>query len=201
MSEEGPPLSKASSMPRADQIVPGLDSMARKRNSSISGTGFQGPSLDGSTDTPAAVPGRRAFGLFSREKSGGWPSAFTGSFGRRPPSPRPGSTHSIELPRPSMDSTRWGIGAASTDAAGGARNSPLAFGPGWNLPASQQSRFHGSRHPSRRQSMQYGASGPPEDILEDDDSDALDPSTSTSRWVPSLEAFQPRFSTVVAALE
>ena len=175
MSEEGPPLGKANSMPRADQIIPGLDSLARKRNSSVSGTVFQGPSLDGSTDAPTAVPGRRAFGWLSREKTGGWPSAFTGSFGRRPTSPRPGSTHSIELPRPSMDSTRWGIGAASTDAAGGARNSPLAFGPGWNLPASQQSRFHGSRHPSRRQSMQYGASGPPEDILEDDDSDALDP--------------------------
>lgn len=171
MSEEGPPLGKANSMPRADQMIPGLGSVARKRNSSISGTVFQGPSMDGSSDAPSAVPGRRAFGWLSRDKSGGWPSSFTGTFGRRPTSPRPGSTHSIELPRPSMDSTRWGVGP---DAAAGARNSPLAFGPGWNLP--QQSRFHGSRHPSRRQSLQYGASGPPEDILEDDDdSDALDP--------------------------
>lgn len=170
MSEEGPPLSKANSMPRADQMIPGLGSMARKRNSSISGTVFQGPSVDGSSDAPSNVPGRRAFGWLSRDKSGGWPSSFTGTFGRRPTSPRPGSTHSIELPRPSMDSTRWGVGP---DASAGARNSPLAFGPGWNVP--QQSRFHGSRHPSRRQSLQYGASAPPEDILEDDDSDALDP--------------------------
>jgi hypothetical protein len=180
MSEEGPPLSKSSSMPRADQMISGLDSAARKRNSSISGAVFQGPNLDGSTDaSTAAPPGRRAFGLFSREKSGGWPSNFATQFGRRPTSPRPGSTHSIELPRPSTDSTRWVVGMDPSwppgDAASGARNSPLAFGPGWNLPASQQSRFHGSRHPSRRPSVQYGATGPPEDIMEDEDSDALDP--------------------------
>lgn len=180
MSEEGPPMSKSSSMPRADQMISGLDSAARKRNSSISGTVFQGPSFDGSTDAPTAAPlGRRALGFFSREKSGGWPSNFATQFGRRPTSPRPGSTHSNELPRPSMDSTRWGLGAdpswPSSDAASGARNSPLSFGPGWNLPTSQQSRFHGSRHPSRRPSVQYGATGPPEDIMEDEDSDALDP--------------------------
>ena len=178
MSDEGPPLSKSSSMPRADQMLSGLDSAARKRNSSISGTVFQG-AMDGPADASAAAPSRRAFGFFSKEKTGGWPETFRAPFGRRPTSPRPVSTHSNELPRPSMDSTRWGVGVdsgwPSSDAASGARNSPLAFGPGWNLPPSQQSRFHGSRHPSRRPSVQYGASGPPEDIMEDDDSDALDP--------------------------
>ncbi len=174
--ENGPPLSKASSMPRQDQGVPGLDAASRKRTSSISGTVFQSPvgGLDGTAESPsAAPPGRRAFGLFSKEKSGGWPSSFT-TFGRRPTSPRPGSTHSNELPRPSFDSSRWGVdGWPSGDATGGARNSPLAFGPGWPPPTSGQPRMYGSRHPSRRPSVQYGASGPPEDIMEDDDSDAL----------------------------
>ena len=178
MSDEGPPLGKANSMPRQDQGIPGLDAATRKRNSSISGTVFQGPmegNVDGSADAPAAASGKRAFGLFSREKSGGWPSTFT-AFGRRPTSPRPDSTHSNELPRPSMDSSRWGVDTwPSGDAASGARNSPLAFGPGWNAPPSQQSRMYGSRHPSRRPSVQYGATGPPEDIMEDDDSDAVDP--------------------------
>ena len=178
MSDEGPPLGKANSMPRQDQGIPGLDSATRKRNSSVSDTVFGGPmagGLDGSADSPAAAP-RRAFGLFSKDKSGGWPSTFT-AFGRRPTSPRPGSTHSNELPKPSMDSNRWGVDTwPSGDAASGARNSPLSFGPGWNLPSSsQQPRLYGSRHPSRRPSVQYAASGPPEDIMEDEDSDALDP--------------------------
>ena len=175
--DDGPPLSKSSSMPRADQMIPGLGSTAsRKRNSSISGTIFQG-ALDGSADASTAASSRRTFGFFSKEKTGGWPETFRAPFGRRPASPRPVSTHSNELPRPSMDSTRWGVGVdpswPSSDAASGARNSPLAFGPGWSLPASQQSRFHGSRHPSRRPSVQYAGSGPPEDIMEDEDSDAL----------------------------
>ncbi|KAK3701606.1 hypothetical protein LTR37_015357 [Vermiconidia calcicola] len=188
MSDEGPPLGKANSMPRQDQGLPGLDAATRKRNSSISGTVFGGPiepgNLDGASEaqpTAAVAPGRRAFGLFSREKSGGWPSSFA-QFGRRPKSPRPRSTHSNELPRPSFDSSRWGVDAwPSGDATGGARNSPLAFGQGWNVPPSssssqQQPRMYGSRHPSRRPSVQYGASGPPEDIMEDDDDpDALDP--------------------------
>lgn len=176
LSDDGPPLSKASSMPRQDQGLMGLDSATRKRTSSISGTVFQSPNdaLDGTSEAPAA-PGtsRRGFAFFSREKSGGWPSTFT-AFGRRPTSPRPGSTHSNELPRPSVDSSRWGIeGWPSGEAAAGARNSPLAFGPGWQPPNQQQSRLYGSRHPSRRPSVQYGATGPPEDIMEDDDSDAL----------------------------
>lgn len=183
VSEEGPPLGKASSMPRQDQGIPGLDSASRKRNSSISGTvlgAVDGGELDGSSEaSAAAAPGRRAFGsFFSKDKTGGWPSTFT-AFGRRPASPRPGSTHSNELPRPSIEGSRWGAEAwPSGDASAGARGSPLAFGSGWNAPP-QQSRLFGSRHPSRRPSVQYGASGPPEDIMEDDDSDALDPNQTT----------------------
>ncbi|WPH05032.1 Hypothetical protein R9X50_00793000 [Acrodontium crateriforme] len=171
-ADQGPAFGKAQShsMPKQDQTLMGLDSMTRKRNSSISGTTFDGASDPAVEQTPA--PRRRGFGLFSRDKSDGWPSTFT-SFGRRPASPRPGSTHSTELPRPSMDSNRWGVdGWPSGDS--GARNSPLAFGPGWATPGTQQSRMYGSRLPSRRPSVQYGTSGPPEDIMEDEDSDALD---------------------------
>lgn len=179
-ADEPPALGKAQShsMPRTDQGIPGIDSNTRKRNSSISGSAF---ALGGesSFDNPAPPPPSmrsRAIGLFSRhDKSDGWPSSFI----RRPASPRPGSTHSNELPRPSFDSSRWGVGVdgwPSNDAAAGARSSPLAFGSttSWNAPSSQQSRLFGSRHPSRRPSAQYGASGPPEDILEGSDSDGYD---------------------------
>ncbi|CAK4033321.1 hypothetical protein DOTSEDRAFT_86681 [Lecanosticta acicola] len=175
-ADEGPALGKAQShsMPRQDQGTPGIDSNSRKRNSSISASVFSNPSVngDGMFEGPQPPPlsrSRRALNFFSRDKTNdGWPSAF-----RRPASPRPDSTHSTELPRPSMDSSRWGIDTwPSNDAAGGARSSPLAFGaPGWNTP--QQSRLFGSRHPSRRPSVQQG-NDPPEDILEDDDSDFHD---------------------------
>lgn len=177
--DDGLPLGKAQShsMPRQDQGIPGVDSNTRKRNSSISGGVMGGLGTDGTFDGPPPAPSSsrrsRAFGLFSSSKkeSGGWPSAFNPS-GRRPTSPRPVSTHSNELPRPSFDSSRWGVDTwPSGDAGSGARSSPLAF-PGWNAP--QQSRAFGSRHPSRRPSAQYGASGPPEDILEDEDSDTAD---------------------------
>ena len=177
LSEDGPPLSKANSMPRQDQGLMGLDSATRKRNSSISGSVFQSQlegSFDGTSNSPATAPGRRAFGLFSKDRGGGWPSSFA-AFGRRPTSPRPGSTHSNELPRPSFDSTRWGVeGWPSSDASAGARNSPLGIGPGWNMPNTSQTRLYGSRHPSRRPSVQYPTSGPPEDIMEDEDDEILD---------------------------
>ena len=185
LSEDGPPLSKANSMPRQDQGLSGLESAARKRTSSISGTVFQSPidALDGASNSPAAPAGRKAFSFFNRERPGGWPTSFA-SFSRRPVSPRPGSTHSNELPRPSVDSSRWGVdGWPSGDATGGARNSPLSFGPGWPLPTSSQSRLYGSRHPSRRPSVQYAGTGPPEDIMEDDDSDALS-TDQTSNLAP-----------------
>ncbi|KAK4925904.1 hypothetical protein LTR49_007042 [Elasticomyces elasticus] len=201
--EDGLALGKAQShsMPRQDgQGLPGLNYEVlklgqRKRNSSISGGVFggeiagnggggEGDVQAGGTGSTAAgqVSRRKGFGgmgsIFSRDKDGfggGWPSTFTG-FGRRPGSPRPGSTHSNELPRPSMDSSRWGVdGWPSNDTTAGARSSPLSFTAGWPVPTSRDtpgSRLYGSRHPSRRPSVQYGtASGPPEDIMEDSDSD------------------------------
>lgn len=190
-SISGPALGKvqSQSMPRQDQGIPGLDSATRKRNSSISGTMFgdvlgqqgsadaQGGAEDISNEPTSQPSKRRPFTLnpFSKDKGpDGWPSMFSG---RRPASPRPGSTHSSDLPRPSFDSSRWGSEAwPLNDAASGARGSPLSFG-GWNAPLGgqqQQSRIFGSRHPSRRPSVQHGGSGPPEDIMEDEDSDALD---------------------------
>lgn len=187
----GPQFGKAQShsMPRQDQGLSGLDSAARKRNSSISDAVFGGVlnraneddvgsslSLDETADS-AAPPRKRPFTLnpFSKDKStDGWPSSFTSHFGKRPISPRPVSTHSSELPRPSFDNSRWGVETwPSGDAGSGARASPLSFG-GWNVPVKQTRNF-ASRHPSRRPSVQHGVSGPPDDILEDDDSDALDP--------------------------
>ncbi|KAK4555958.1 hypothetical protein LTR86_007178 [Recurvomyces mirabilis] len=196
---DGLALGKAQShsMPRQDQSIPGLlESQIRKRNSSISG--ITGPNSelsglgDGSSDVLMGeqqvqnqVSRFRAFGMgriFGGDKegaggsgggsgttTGGWPSGFS----RRPGSPRPGSTHSNELPRPSVDSSRWTDLVAG---GGGARSSPLSFNTSWMLPStssSSGSRLYGSRHPSRRPSVQYAASGPPEDIMEDEDSDAL----------------------------
>jgi hypothetical protein len=172
---EGPALSKASSMPRQDGGIAGIDSETRKRNSSISDAFMSGSIPSGDGFEPPPLSNRRSrFGIFgkSSDGGGGWPSTFNG-LGNRPASPRPGSTHSSELPRPSMDGSRWGMdGWGSGDATGGARSSPLAFGSGWHAP--QQSRIFGSRHPSRRPSAQYGGSGPPDDIMEDEDSDAQD---------------------------
>lgn len=179
-ADDGPALGKAQSrsMPRADYGLAGIDLATRKRNSSISGPAFPPDGVSDYSAEPPATSSRRRFGLFGREKSDGWPTSFT-SFGRRPTSPRPGSTHSTELPRPSVDSNRWGISVGeswpSADANGGVRNSPLGFGPGWNTPSAQQARLFGSRHPSRRPSTQYGGTTLSEHILEADDPDALYP--------------------------
>lgn len=184
-ADEGPALGKASSMPRQDGGLSGIDSNTRKRNSSISGSGLSGLPLGAESgfDVSAgpSATRRSRFGIFGKSSDGGgWPT-FT-SLGRRPTSPRPGSTHSNELPRPSMDSSRWGPidGWGPGDAASGNRSSPLAFGTGWNNPSASQSRIFASRHPSRRPSAQYGVSGPPDDIMEDEDSDALDPVRAAS---------------------
>ncbi|PPJ58208.1 hypothetical protein CBER1_02634 [Cercospora berteroae] len=171
--DEGPALSKSNSMPRQDGGIPGIDLDTRKRNSSISGSMLSGPPFgDISFDAPsmpANTRRSRTLGLFRNEGSG-WPR-----FSKRATSPRPGSTHSSELPRPSFDSSRWGVDNwPSGDAASGNRSSPLAFGSGWNQSHPQQSRIFGSRHPSRRPSAQYGGSGPPDDITEDEDDDQFD---------------------------
>lgn len=188
-ADDGLALGKAlsHSMPRQDQGIPGIDSSSRKRNSSISGTMVSGLGSDGTSDAPqqAAVTRRsRAFNFFGG-RGDGWPS-----FHKRPTSPRPGSTHSNELPRPSFDSSRWGVDTwPSNDATAGARSSPLAFGTGWNPQQTGQSRMYGSRLPSRRPSQQYGNSGPPEDIMEDDDSDAM--STNRARTLGAIGTKPP----------
>lgn len=192
-ADDGLALGKAlsHSMPRQDQGIPGIDSSTRKRNSSISGTVFSGLGSDGTFDAPqqvAASRRSRAFNIFGRDKGDGWPS-----FVRRPASPRPGSTHSNELPRPSFDSSRWGVDTwPSNDATAGARSSPLGFGTGWNAQSSGQSRMYGSRLPSRRPSQQYGNSGPPEDIMEDEDSDAL--SSNRARTLGAIGTKPPSSS-------
>nr|POE80002.1 hypothetical protein CFP56_08068 [Quercus suber] len=199
-AENGPALGKAQShsMPRADQGLAGIDAASRKRNSSISGSGII---LDGASDfypEPPAASSRKRFGLFGREKSDGWPSSFT-SFTRRPPSPRPGSTHSTELPRPSVDSSRWGVGIGdpwpALDVNSGARNSPLGFGPAWNTQSLQQGRLYGSRHPSRRTSIQYGGPALAEHIMEVDDPDVLypdqEPQLAPIGTRPPQNFFQP----------
>nr|POF17005.1 hypothetical protein CFP56_57821 [Quercus suber] len=181
-AEDGPALGKAQSqsMPRADQGLAGIDAASRKRNSSISGSEII---LDGASDSHAEPPvasSRKRFALFGRDKSDGWPTNFT-SFARRPASPRPGSTHSTELPRPSFDSSRWGVGVGMGDPwpalenSSGTRNSPLGFGQPWNTPSLQQVRLYGSRHQSRRTSVQYGGPALAEHIMEVDDPDVLYP--------------------------
>jgi hypothetical protein len=168
-AEEGLALGKVQShsMPRHDQGLPGLDLSSRKRNSSISASVMSGGSsslaneaFDAQSDD--ALPrSRRPFAFFHKEK--GWPSSF--GHPRNEPTTRPVSTHSIDLPRPSLDGgNRWMVDPwPSNDASGsGNRSSPLAFGTtSWNPPASQQSRVYGSRLPSRRPSAQYGVHGPP----------------------------------------
>lgn len=190
--DDGLALGKASShsMPRQDQGIPGIDSSTRRRNSSISGTVFSGLGNDGAFDAPqqvAASRRSRGFNIFG-SKGDGWPS-----FHKRPASPRPGSTHSNELPRPSSDSSRWIPDAwNSSDATAGARGSPLAFGTGWNPQQAGPSRMYGSRLPSRRPSQQYGNSGPPEDIMEDDDSDAM--SSNRARTLGAIGTKPPTSS-------
>lgn len=189
--DDGLALGKASShsMPRQDQGIPGIDSSTRKRNSSISGTVFSGLGNDGAFDAPPQAARRsRGFNIFG-SKGDGWPS-----FHKRPASPRPGSTHSNnELPRPSSDSSRWIPDAwSASDATAGARGSPLAFGTGWSLQQPGPSRLYGSRLPSRRPSQQYGASGPPEDIMEDEDSDAM--SSNRARTLGAIGTKPPASS-------
>lgn len=173
----GVPLGKthSHSMPRQDKRLPGLDEVTRKRNSSLSGSAFanftdEDDSAAKNTSESPIQPRKKPFTLnpFGKDKSiDGWPSPFS-PFGRRPVSPRPDSTHSSELPRPSFDSTRWGVDTwPSNDSGSGARASPLSLG-GWTASVGQ------TRHQSRRPSMQQGHSSH-DHIPEDEDSDALDP--------------------------
>ncbi|KAK8211312.1 hypothetical protein M8818_003279 [Zalaria obscura] len=194
LSEDGPTLGslskeKSQSMPRnAEETVEEEPPLSRRRNSSHSGNffgvlnrNFSSTKSPGASDFPKAIPAhRRAFNMFSSAKnSDGW-GAILGGDGNRPSSPRPGSTHSTELPRPSQESTNWAFWP-TTNEPFGQRSSPLSAD--WGMPSSALSsgaRNWGSRHPSRRPSIQHGASGVSYDIIEDEaDTDTADLLSST----------------------
>ncbi|KAK4971211.1 hypothetical protein LTR66_011465 [Elasticomyces elasticus] len=195
MLDDGPalgslPKSQSHSMPRQEPGGSDFASYLRRRNSSHSGN-FLDSMLNRAPAAPKVPPEdgqqssvatrKRPFNMFS-SKFGDWPHAFNS--GDRPSSPRPVSTHSTELPRPSQDSQRWGLWPAPETF--GQRSSPLSGD--WSglplPPAPSQSRLWGSRHPSRRPSIQHGPSGLDDLISEDDDQDFLDPEPQP----PALQA-------------
>lgn len=184
VSEEGPALgsltkSHSQSMPRQSEEDPEepANLLGRRRNSSHSANFFGGmlsrtPAASKPT-APDPLPSqkhvatrRRPFNMFG-SKTDGW-AAILGSE-NRPSSPRPGSTHSTELPRPSGDSTNWGFWPTAAEPFG-QRSSPLSSD--WISPHANTTSSNlawGSRHQSRRPSIQHGASsGLPDYILEDD---------------------------------
>lgn len=188
VSEDGPALgsltkSQSQSMPRPaeEQIEESEGSLGRRRNSSHAGNFFDGMlnrnSAKSKSSGAEALPTqkhiatrRRPFNMFG-SKTDGW-SAFLATE-NRPASPRPGSTHSTELPRPSGDSTNWGFWPSSMEPFG-QRSSPLSTD--WVAPQSTvgaSSLPWGSRLPSRRPSIQHGpTSGVSDFILEDDSLDS-----------------------------
>ena len=191
VSEEGPTFgsltkSQSQSMPRQSEDEGDEDegSIGRRRNSSHSGNFFGGMlnrnSANSKTTVPDAQPSqkhiatrRRPFNMFGGSKPGpdGWPALLGND--NRPASPRPGSTHSTELPRPSGESTGWGFWPSSMEPFG-QRSSPLSadwVAPQSNAPSNLP---WGSRHPSRRPSMQHGASNSIHDYILEDDTDHSD---------------------------
>lgn len=185
VSEEGPSLgsltkSQSQSMPRdsEDRIDEAEGSFGRRRNSSHSGNFFGGmlnrnsaqSKSTGADSMPTQkhiATRRRPFNMFS-SKTDGWAAILGGD--NRPSSPRPGSTHSTELPRPSGDSTNWGFWPSSVEPFG-QRSSPLSHAD-WVAPQASMgvgSLPWGSKHTSRRPSVQHApTSGIPNFILEDD---------------------------------
>lgn len=179
LSDDGPAFgslskSQSKSMPRSEEgVAEQTNSSGRRRNSSHSGN-FFGNVLgrtSGHTKSLGAesLPTqkhvqvrRRPFNMFS-SKTDGW-AAILGHE-NRPSSPRPMSTHSNELPRPSQDSSSWGLW--SSNEPFNQRSSPLSAD--WMAaPAIPHSNMWGSRQPSRRPSVQHGqAGGVPFDIIED----------------------------------
>ena len=170
------PKSQSQSMPRDTQTEEDeSEGSSRRRNSSHSGNFFNvlksGSALskasgaETTTGQNAAPARRRPFpNVFGGKDA--WPTMRGGD--NRPSSPRPGSTHSTELPRPSSENTGWNVWASNESF--GQRNSPLSADWGQTQSgALPQSRTWGSRHPSRRPSVQYASSGgAPYDILEDE---------------------------------
>jgi len=188
VDDEGPALgslskSQSQSVPRDGMTDEDELSSGRRRNSSHSGN-FFGSVLGRSATTskstgvdasgnqkPIAARSRRPFQVFGNRD--GWPNLLGGE--NRPASPRPVSTHSTELPRPSQDSSGWGIFLSNETFP--ARSSPLSSD--WSqpqpAPISSSRMWGGSRHPSRRPSIQIGEStGLPYDIMEAD-TDGDDP--------------------------
>ncbi|TKA75065.1 hypothetical protein B0A49_05760 [Cryomyces minteri] len=171
LSDESPSLGSLSkiqshSMPRQE---PGAHDLiaSRRRNSSHSGNFldnvlFRGSSsvkvAEGSEQPKAVLTRRRPFAMFSGSsvKGDGWPTSLVSE--NRPSSPRPASTHSTELPRPSQDSSRWPSFWPTSDTSA-QRSSPL--GNDWAMskpPNPLTNTISWERHPSRRPSIQYGSS-------------------------------------------
>lgn len=185
LSDDGPALgsltkSQSQSMPRgADEPPEEESSLGRRRNSSHSGNFFGGMLTRNSAHSKSTgedsmptqkhiATRRRPFNMFG-SKTDGW-AAILGA-DNRPSSPRPGSTHSTELPRPSGDSTNWGFWPSAVEPFG-QRSSPLSADWVSSRPEMTPSNlpWGGSRVASRRPSVQQGpSSGIPDFILEDDD--------------------------------
>jgi len=196
VSEEGPSLgtlskSQSQSMPRQSEedIDDPEGSSSLRRNSSHSGNFFggmlsrataqnRGAGSDSAPNQKHIATRRRPFNMFPT-RTDGW-AAFMGGDNNRPSSPRPGSTHSTELPRPSGESSTWGFWPSSVEVFG-QRSSPLSADwvtPQSNLPMSNSQPW-GSRHPSRRPSIQHGNSGNGvSDYILEDDTDHSDAGAS-----------------------
>jgi hypothetical protein len=130
----------------------------------------------GNAPAPARNVGarrRRGFNMFGSSLDD--PLALTA--GRDPSSPRPLSTASSELPRPSTDSTRFGWPAAGEGMLIN-RNSPLATD--WSLHAPQA----WSRNPSRRPSIQHGSTTALTSGIASEDDEFLPSDTLTAQSSP-----------------
>lgn len=194
LPDESPALgslskSQTQSLPRTEEAIEEPSgSSGRRRNSSHSGLfgSVLGKSSAhsksaGSDSLPSQkhiAVRKRPFNMFG-SKTDGWAAILGGD--NRPISPRPGSTHSNELPRPSQDSSTWGLWSSAEPF--NQRSSPLSSD--WMAAPAVTHNMWGSRQPSRRPSVQHGQSGT-FDILEDDhnSSFALSPSYTAASLAP-----------------
>ncbi|KAG9849590.1 hypothetical protein KCU63_g9336, partial [Aureobasidium melanogenum] len=185
LSEQGPALgslskSQSQSLPRNDEGDETTGS-GRRRNSSHSGN-FFGINLGRTTGHTKSIGAeslpsqkhiavrRRPFNMFG-SKTDGWAailgqdraaalnerSNLLSNLGKDDgrSSPRPISVHSNELPRPSQDSSSWGLWSANEPF--NQRSSPLSSD--WMAAPALTHNMWGSRQPSRRPSIQHGQSG------------------------------------------
>ncbi|KAI5195706.1 hypothetical protein E4T38_08901 [Aureobasidium subglaciale] len=217
LSEEGPALgslskSQSQSLPRNDEADE-LAGSGRRRNSSHSGN-FFGLNLGRTTGHTKSMGAeslptqkhiavrRRPFNMFGA-KTDGWAailgqdraaalnerSNVLSNLGKDDgrSSPRPISVHSNELPRPSQDSSSWGLW--SSNEPYNQRSSPLSSD--WMAaPAVPHNMWNSSsRQTSRRPSIQHGQSGGSlsYDMLDDMDNNssyAFSPPQSTASLAP-----------------